>query len=196
MREGRPRLLGPVGPFQNNDPLAGHAPGLGQGRSGIIGLMQHMSEKDDIKASIIEGQVLHDGFEEAGIRDEMPRADQEITVGVDPRRPQRCPYKCFREYPCPRPDIEHARRRQTFRGQLDHASRLQERKTLRGAKPLRTPMKATLVSVRNVVFHWRALCNRLSPGGKPEHQIQRAEARDRGDQEDHRQNPEHDGCYR
>ncbi len=171
--------------------MPGHAPGLAQGPHRIIGLVKDMPEKNEVEGPILERKTLRDSLEKPALGHEVPCLDEHGAVRIDPCRPQRFTGERFSEDPGSRADIQHAFDRQAFPGQLDDPGGFQERHALWGAKPLRAPVITTFVTLR-AVFHRSALRRGLSPRGKPEYEIQRAETDDSRDEEDDRKDAEDD----
>ncbi len=131
--QGWAPVLLEVRPFQDRDPLAGHAPRFRESRRTVIRLVQNVAHHDDVKRSVSERELLGRALEERACR--VPACDcKQRRTGVDARDVQSPAGKRFREDPGSGPHVEHPLRDDPVEAEVENARNLQESNALRRAQ--------------------------------------------------------------
>ncbi len=147
MRNGRPPVLRPEGPFKDDNPRARYPPCLRKCPDRVIGLMEHVSKKDEVEGARLEGKVFRHRHLERTVGNEAPRDGKEIRVRIDPGHAKRPLAEGLRKDPCPGADVQNALQIQTLPAELDNPGGFQKRQSLGGAQALGSPMESTFISV-------------------------------------------------
>lgn len=152
MSQRRPFRLLPVGPFQNDDPLARHAPGLLKCPDRIIRLVQDVSQEDEVEGAIFERQAFRNCHLKRDLGSKAPRHGKEIGVRINSGHAKGFLRKDLCKDPGPRADVQDAGKAQAVPAEPNNICGIQERQPFRGAKALSPSMETALMRTV-LVFH-------------------------------------------
>ena len=160
-----PVLFLPVGPLEDHDPPGAHAAGFGEGRHGIVRLVQHVPEEGQVERAVAVRNGLRGRFPECDTGDAAPGLVEQARVDINPDDREARGRERFREHAGAGADVEDARGCEALDGQGDDPADLQALDPLGRPQPLALALEAPLVRfVRHVPpRQWYCPARAVSP---------------------------------
>ena len=149
MRQRRSPVFDRVRPFEDHDPSSRYSTGFRKSGNGLVSLVQHVPQKNEIEGTVLKGEVFRHRRLKGSIRDETPSHGKEVRVRIDPRYAHFFLRKCLGKDSCSGADVQDAVRSQPLDAKENDAPCFQELDALRRSKSLGVSVEAALVRMHD-----------------------------------------------